>query len=76
MKHEEWRQYIFARDGYCQVCGGVGTSPHHVKFRGAGGKDDRDNGILLCGVCHGKAQERKISAEELLGILRKRGVIR
>lgn len=76
LAHDDWRRLIYARDGgYCQWCGGVGTDPHHIKFRSLGGKDEPENGILLCRRCHGRAQKNEITVEQLKNILRKRGLL-
>ena len=39
--------------GRCRECGErYGLEHHHARFRSAGGKDDEDNIVLLCGWCH------------------------
>ena len=39
--------------GNCQECGDkYGIEHHHARFRSAGGKNDVENLLLLCGLCH------------------------
>ena len=39
--------------GNCQECGDkFGIEHHHARFRSAGGKNDVENLLLLCGLCH------------------------
>ena len=41
------------RDGHCLECKETyGLEHHHAKLRSAGGKDDKENLVLLCGWCH------------------------
>jgi 5-methylcytosine-specific restriction endonuclease McrA len=55
---EKIREAILHRDGKCMNCGATwGLAPHHIRSRGAGGKDELDNLITLCMVCHQNAQE-------------------
>ena len=40
---------------FCEACGAWvsdGVKPHHIKTRGAGGRDVHENLIRLCPVCH------------------------
>ncbi|WP_027093001.1 HNH endonuclease signature motif containing protein [Cohnella thermotolerans] len=46
--------------------------PHHIKTRGAGGSDVRENLIQLCGEHHRLAQDGKIDRNELIRIVAKR----
>ncbi len=41
---------------YCEVpgCGSLAEAPHHIRTRGAGGKDDAGNLLALC-VAHHRA---------------------
>jgi len=50
------------RDGWlCQDCGqGDTLDIHHIKKRGQGGKDELDNLITLCRVCHAAKHGRKV----------------
>ncbi len=58
------------RKAYCEYCGKPAYGwPHHIKTRGAGGKDDRKNLIQLCGECHELAQQYKIPRLELVTIV-------
>jgi hypothetical protein len=58
------------RKSYCEYCGNPAYGwPHHIKTRGAGGKDDRKNLIQLCGECHDLAQQYKIPRLELVTIV-------
>ena len=41
------------RDGACQSCGGEAHHHHHKKRRSQGGEDGPENGLALCGICHG-----------------------
>lgn len=55
---------------YCEHCGRrVGVSHnHHIRSRGAGGPDSRENCLALCPACHDDAHRGKISREKLLAI--------
>ena len=46
--------------------------PHHIRTRGAGGDDRRENLIQLCGYHHRLAQDGKIDRSELIYIVAKR----
>ena len=54
------------RDG----CSG-GLDPHHIKTKGSGGDDTKENLITLCRKHHDQAQARKIKAGTLRKILRR-----
>jgi len=63
------------RDGYClwglvkkDGCS-AGLDPHHIQTRGSGGDDDLRNLICLCRKHHDEAHARRISPEELRGVL-------
>jgi len=64
------------RKPYCELCGSPAYGwPHHIKTRGAGGKEDKWNLIQLCGECHvGKESVHagKISRRTLIEIVAKR----
>lgn len=61
------------RKPYCELCGSPAYGwPHHIKTRGAGGKDINENLIQLCGLCHDKAQQYKIPRRTLIEIVARR----
>ena len=61
------------RKPYCELCGSPAHGwPHHIKTRGAGGKDIKENLIQLCGICHDKAQQYKIPRRTLIEIVARR----
>jgi hypothetical protein len=57
----------------CEFCGEPAYGePHHIRTRGAGGPDIKENLIQLCGRCHVEAQEHKIKPHELIQIVAQR----
>ncbi len=61
------------RKSYCEICGAPAFGwPHHIKTRGAGGKEDPWNLIQLCGQHHDEAQQYKIPRRVLVEIVAKR----
>ncbi|MCR4441940.1 MAG: HNH endonuclease [Peptococcaceae bacterium] len=57
----------------CERCGRPAFGdPHHIKSRGAGGGNNRENQIQLCGDCHRDAQEYKIPQHELVVLVAQR----
>jgi len=59
--------------GWCEYCGRPGcTEKHHIKTRGAGGPDVRENLIRLCVECHRLAQEYRIDRLELVQVVARR----
>ena len=36
----------------CEACHGDSVLPHHIRTRGAGGDDAKENLLSLCGDCH------------------------
>lgn len=55
---EAFRQAVLGHAGYrCQVdapaCRGRAVMVHHRLPRSAGGDDHPDNGLAVCGSCHG-----------------------
>lgn len=61
------------KKGVCEKCGSPSYGdPHHIKPRGAGGGNNKENQIDLCNVCHHKAQEYKISQHELIVLVARR----
>lgn len=68
MQRDEFREAVFARDGHlCVVCGAPAADAHHLIERRLW--DDfgyhLDNGVSLCAECHLKAEETRISPQEL-----------
>lgn len=69
---------LYKRDGCCMIglgrkdkygkCMGV-LDPHHIKNRGAGGPDTKENTITLCRRHHDDAQNHRIPRHELYEIL-------
>lgn len=58
------------RKPYCELCGTPTTIwPHHVKPRGAGGKDIKENLIQLCSKCHRKAHDGLLHRRDLVEIV-------
>ncbi len=56
--------------GWCEYCGRPGyTEKHHIKTRGAGGKDVQENFVRLCPECHDLAQQYRIDRLELIQIV-------
>ena len=56
----------------CLVCNCEASEIHHIELKGMGGKAGKDvieNLIALCRKCHIDAHSRKISKEELYGII-------
>ena len=55
---------------YCEYCGNPkNLEIHHIKTRGAGGKDIPENLIVLCHKCHQKAQQYKTNRYVLIQIV-------
>lgn len=48
------------------------TNIHHIKSKGSGGNDTKDNLIELCGSCHRKVHDGIIKKQELLEIIKHR----
>jgi len=62
--NELWRRAVWEKsDGFCFVCGGKGSDPHHFIFksRSLALKYDVRNGILLCKKCHSLIHKRQDS---------------
>jgi hypothetical protein len=61
------------RKPYCELCGSPTTIwPHHIKPRGAGGKDVKENLIQLCFNCHRDVHDGKLHRRNLVEIVAKR----
>jgi predicted restriction endonuclease len=56
---------FYPRHGGCQF----GLDPHHIIKRSQGGHDVKENVVTLCRKHHDMAEENKISAKELYGVL-------
>ena len=58
----------------CEYCGkkSCWTNSHHVKSKGSGGDDTKENLIELCGNCHVKVHIGEINKKELLKIIKDR----
>ncbi len=57
----------------CEYCGKRGwTNMHHIKSKGSGGNDTKENLIELCGECHRKVHDGIIKKEELRKIVKRR----
>ena len=63
--------------GWCEYCGKSieQLETHHIKSKGSGGNDVRDNLIALCTTCHRTVHDGNISRDELKRIVRERGVL-
>jgi len=56
-----------------EVCGrSAEGEPHHIRTRGAGGSDVRENLIQLCGLHHRMVHDGKIERSDLIRIVAKR----
>lgn len=41
------------KKGMCEICGRKGqTEKHHIKTKGSGGNDTKENLIEVCRICH------------------------
>jgi len=55
---------------FCEICGQVAVDIHHIEPKGMGGrkdKDDAENLIALCRLCHNRAHAGEINKEHLKG---------
>lgn len=48
------------------------TNTHHIKSKGSGGNDTKDNLIELCSECHRKVHDGIIEKQELLEVIYRR----
>jgi 5-methylcytosine-specific restriction endonuclease McrA len=60
------RLACYRRDGFkCRHCGNRnGLHPHHVEWKGKGGKDELGNLLTLCWKCHGAVHDGKLKVEK------------
>ena len=57
----------------CEICGRCGqTEKHHIKTKGSGGDDIKENLIEVCRICHRKIHDGIISEEDILKIKNRR----
>ena len=58
----------------CEYCGKKNcyTNTHHIRSKGAGGDDTKDNLIELCSDCHVRAHSGEISKQELIKMVKRR----
>ena len=58
----------------CELCGkkNCWTNSHHVKSKGSGGDDTKDNLIEVCGECHRKIHDGIIPKELLIKVINNR----
>jgi 5-methylcytosine-specific restriction endonuclease McrA len=56
-------------DGHCALCLREGAHQHHVRSRGAGGKDTIDNLALLCAEHHSAVHDDPRVKRRLLAVL-------
>lgn len=49
------------KKGVCEICGKKGqTEKHHIKSKGSGGNDTKENLIEVCRICHTKIHTGEI----------------
>lgn len=49
------------KKGICEICGKPGqTEKHHIKTKGSGGDDTKENLIEVCRKCHTKIHTGEI----------------
>lgn len=61
------------RKDRCEYCGSPARGwPHHIRTRGAGGKDVPHNLIQLCGRCHRDAHDGRIKRRDLIAVVARR----
>lgn len=51
------REQVLRRDEWCKICGRQAGHVHHIRPRSMGGKNDLDNLVLLCNLCHTRVHE-------------------
>lgn len=56
---------VLERDNYiCQCCGLKASEAHHIVPLGREGKDEMDNIVALCGMCHKGCHKRGVYSKE------------
>lgn len=59
------KKLLKEKTGICQVCGKKAqTDMHHIKTKGSGGDDTKENLIELCRKCHRLAHDGKIKLKK------------
>lgn len=72
------KNLVEARSRSCENCGqkpgdpNNPVDPHHIKTRGSGGGDERQNLASLCRKCHTGAHDGKVEKEKLKAIAKAR----
>lgn len=55
------------KKGICDICyKKTQTEKHHIKTKGSGGNDTKDNLIEVCRVCHRLIHDGKIDVKKLI----------
>lgn len=58
------RKLLKDKKGVCELCGKKGqTEKHHIKTKGSGGDDTKENLIEVCRVCHTKIHAGEIKVK-------------
>lgn len=58
------RKLLKDKKGVCELCGRKGqTEKHHIKTKGSGGDDTKENLIEVCRVCHTKIHAGEIKVK-------------
>ena len=67
------KKLINAKKHNCEYCGKKNcyTNTHHIRSKGAGGDDTKDNLIELCSDCHVRAHSGAISKQELIKMVKR-----
>ena len=66
------KKLLKEKNGFCELCGKPGqTEKHHIKTKGSGGNDTKENLIEVCRICHTKIHtgeiELLVNELEILG---------
>lgn len=73
VKNEKIVDQLKKEIGYCEYCGSsFRLEAHHIKSRGAGGDDNRNNLIVLCHACHSNVHDGNILRDTLRTIITRR----
>lgn len=55
------KKILKEKRGICELCGNKGqTEKHHIKTKGSGGNDTKDNLVEVCRICHTKIHTGEI----------------